>query len=127
MALIYKIFMRNLIIVSALVSLVSFQALAQTPLKPDVVLLPKALAEAATNWIASPDPTVAVKLYGSLIACLNNNPHNGVTVHNGQDQCPIVTSALAELTKAPEVPSPPPPTTKPAEVVKVPETSNTSH
>ena len=75
-------------------------ALAQQPgTPPEMVLLPRPLAEQALAWIATPNPTNAVMLYASFAACLNDNPHNGVATRSGQDQCQMVTDALAARDK----------------------------
>lgn len=62
---------------------------------PEMVLLPRALAEAATQWIAQPNASNAVQLYAALTACISDNPQNGVVMRSGVDQCQIVTQALA--------------------------------
>lgn len=67
--------------------------------KPDMVLIPRDVAQTALNWITQPDATIAVKLYAALSACINDNPQNGVVRHIGADQCPEVTAALAERDK----------------------------
>lgn len=66
---------------------------------PEMVLLPRNLAQAAVQWMAQPDPTIAVNLHALLFACIQDNPTGGSTVHTGQDQCPAVTSALAARDK----------------------------
>lgn len=73
-------------------------AMAQ-PAPQDVVVLPRDVAQAALGWIGTPDPMTAVRLYVALNACLNNNPHGGVTTRMGPDQCPSVTQALADRDK----------------------------
>ena len=81
-------------------------ALSLTPIivsaqeqKPDVVLIPRDVAQMALNWIAAPDPTVAVRLYSALQACIQDNPHNGAVSRMGSDQCPVVTQAIEARTK----------------------------
>lgn len=71
-------------------------ALAQ---KPDMVLLPREVAAAAANWIAQPDAATAVKLYAALSACINDNPSGGAVTRMGQDQCAVVTDAIATRDK----------------------------
>lgn len=67
--------------------------------KPDVVLLPREVAQAALDWIATPNPMMAVRLYSTLQACLQDNPHNGATMRMGGDQCPVVSEAIAARAK----------------------------
>jgi hypothetical protein len=62
---------------------------------PDMILVPRGIAEGALAWIARPDPLTAVQLYATLSACIRDNPHGGVTIKMGPDQCPVVTAALA--------------------------------
>jgi hypothetical protein len=66
------------------------------PDKPDMVLLPRELAEGAAQWIAAPNATNAVQLYAALTACIADNPSNGMKVQMGPDHCPTVTKALAD-------------------------------
>lgn len=81
-------------------AVVAVPAAAQQSLpKPDVVLLPRDVAQSAMAWIATPDPTVAVRLFSALQACVGNNPQDGRVVRQGQDQCPVVTEALAARDK----------------------------
>lgn len=83
-----------------LVSLLSATpALAQQPPATEMVLLPRAVAEAAAQWIAAPNAGNAVQLYASLTACIADNPQGGVVRHGGQDQCSTVTEALAAQAK----------------------------
>jgi hypothetical protein len=71
-----------------------------------MVLLPRGIAEMAAGWIRAPDPTSAVQLYAVLLACLADNPKNGVVRRMGEDQCPTVTAALAaRATAKPETPT----------------------
>ena len=101
--------MRPLILAALLLAPLAAQA--QQP-KPDMVLLPRTLAEAAAQWMQQPDPTSAIRIYAALLACLADNPVNGRVVRQGADQCPAVTAALAERDKAlagaqkPEQPGP---------------------
>jgi hypothetical protein len=75
-------------------------AMAQpAPTEPEMVLIPRSVAETALNWIATPDPLTAVRLFGSLSACINDNPKDGVVMRNGRDGCPAVTDALAKQAK----------------------------
>lgn len=75
-------------------------ALAQpAPQKPDLVLIPRDMAQMAANWITQPDPTIAVKLYAALTACIQDNPNNGSVMRVGPDQCPSVTAEIAERDK----------------------------
>lgn len=67
--------------------------------KPDTVMLPRDVAQSAMAWIATPDPTVAVRLFSALQACIQNNPTDGKMVRQGTDQCPAVTDALAARDK----------------------------
>lgn len=67
--------------------------------KSDVILLPRAVAEAAEQWIAQPNPNNAVQLYAILSACISNNPRDGVVVRMGPDQCQPVTDAIAARDK----------------------------
>lgn len=86
--------MRSLILAAAL--LAATPAFAQ---QPNMVLLPRTLAEAAAQWVMQPDATTAVRLFAGLQACLADNPANGRVQHTGPDQCPAVTEALAEREK----------------------------
>lgn len=80
-------------------------AFAQQPAPhPDLVLLPRATAEAALAWIATPNPVNAVRLYAELAACLADNPVNGRVARQARDHCPAVTAALAERHKAQDAP-----------------------
>jgi len=108
--------MRALVLAAALMAAAPFAAQAQPqPPKPEMVLLPRQVAEAAAQWIAQPNAGNAVQLYAALTACIADNPHGGVTTHMGADQCAAVTEALAaqakELADAkapkPTVPTPP--------------------
>lgn len=76
--------------------LVPCAAFAQS-VDEDVVILPRATAEAAANWIANPNAMSAVNLFASLKVCLADNPRDGVTRTTGADQCPAVTRAVKEL------------------------------
>lgn len=76
---------------------VATPALAQQA--AEMVLLPRPIAEKALEWIAAPNANNAVMLYASFAACLNDNPHNGVTARSGQDQCPAVSDAVAAREK----------------------------
>ncbi len=67
--------------------------------KPEMVLLPRILATAAAGWIAEPNAGNAVKMYEAMVACLANNPTNGVIQRMGQDACPAVTAAIEERDK----------------------------
>lgn len=62
--------------------------------KPEMVLIPRSVAETAANWIAQPDAAVAVKLYAAFSACIADNPAGGVMTRSGQDQCSIVSEAI---------------------------------
>jgi len=101
--------------IAAAALLVAAPAFAQPQAKPEMVLLPRQVAEAAAQWIAQPNAGNAVQLYAALTACIADNPHGGVTTHMGADQCAAVTEALAaqakELADAkapkPTVPTPP--------------------
>ncbi len=66
-----------------------------------MVLLPRQAAEAAAQWIAAPNAETAVRLYAGLVACLNDNPVDGVVRREGPDQCPAVTAALRAMAKKP--------------------------
>jgi hypothetical protein len=69
---------------------------AQQPKQPpEMVLIPRAAAEAAAQWIVRPDAGNAVRLYAMLSACIADNPVGGVVRRVGVDQCPEVTAALA--------------------------------
>jgi hypothetical protein len=59
-----------------------------------MIRLPRPLAQAALNWLATPDATSAVRIYAAFSACLNDNPHNGVMMRMGPDQCEDVTKAI---------------------------------
>ena len=85
-------------LLAAVACLVGGTAMAQGA-PPDVVLLPRAVAQAAMQWVMAPDPTNAVRIYAALQACMQNNPHDGVTTRMGPDQCPEVTEALAARNK----------------------------
>jgi len=88
--------MRSLILALSLVpTLAVAQAPAMQSPQPDMVLLPRWLAETAAQWIAAPNATDAVQLFIALQACLADNPIAGVTHREGPDQCPAVTRALA--------------------------------
>ena len=82
----------------------SAPAWAADPVPPEMVLLPRNLAEAAAQWIATPDAATAVRIYATLQACLADNPVNGRVQRMGQDQCPAVTAALAEREHAKKPP-----------------------
>lgn len=73
--------------------LLASPAMAQQP--PEMVLLPRQLAESAVAWIATPNATDAVQLFVALNSCLANNPTGGVMRRAGPDRCPVVTEALA--------------------------------
>ena len=88
--------MRRLI--AAALLLAPFAAYAQ-PAPIDMVLMPRALVEDAANWVKAPDPRSAVLIWMSLVACINDNPHNGPNVRVGADQCPAVTQAIAARDK----------------------------
>lgn len=88
--------MKRLILASLLLTTPAF---AQQPPAPEMVLLPRSVAETAAQWIASPNAGNAVQLYAALTACISDNPHGGVTTHMGQDQCGAVTAALAARDK----------------------------
>jgi hypothetical protein len=88
--------MRRLILVLSLVPTLAFaQASAPQPPQPDLILLPRQLAESAMQWIAAPNATDAVQLFALLQACLADNPVGGLVRRSGPDQCPQVTQALA--------------------------------
>jgi hypothetical protein len=57
---------------------------------PDMVLLPRTLAEAVRTWIGHPDATTAVQLYAALEACEAANAAHPPA----RDDCPAVTAAL---------------------------------
>lgn len=65
-----------------------------------MVLLPRAVADTAAQWIAQPNAGNAVQLYAALMASIGDNPVDGVVRRNGPDQCRIVTEALAAPPKA---------------------------
>lgn len=69
------------------------------PQQPEMVLLPRQLAETAAQWISAPDATTAVRIFAALQACLADNPQGGRLTRQGQDQCPAVTAALAARDK----------------------------
>ena len=71
-------------------------AQAPQPSQVEMVVIPRELVVADADWIASPNATTAVKLYSLTLACLNDNPHNGMLARTGQDRCQPVTKALAE-------------------------------
>lgn len=84
----------------ALLPAIPAAAVAEQPLpKPDVVIIPRVAVQAAMNWIATPDPTNAVRLYSALQACLQDNPIDGRVSRMGPDQCPEVTEAIAARDK----------------------------
>lgn len=94
--------MRRLILVLSLVPTLAFAQPPTPPVpqapqapQPDMVLLPRQLVETAAQWIAVPSATDAVQLFLMLQACVADNPAGGVIRHNGPDQCPAVTQALA--------------------------------
>jgi hypothetical protein len=64
---------------------------------PEMVLMPRVLVQAALNWIAQPDPVVAVKLFAQLNACLQDNVQDAPRTL--PDQCAPVTEALAAREK----------------------------
>ena len=105
--------MKKLALALSLLPTIAFAQPA--PPAPDIVLLPRAVAETAAQWIAQPNAGNAVQLYAALIACINDNPVGGVVRHIGQDQCPVVTEALAaqDKLKAADKPTPAPATKKP--------------
>ena len=72
-------------------------AMAQQP--PEMVLIPRPVAEQALQWIATPNAANAVMLYAAFSACMRNNPHQGVTTRAGGDDCPTVTDAIAARDK----------------------------
>src|SRR6185312_11029033 len=90
--------MRRLILAAFLVAPFAAQA-QQQPQKPEMVLLPRQVAEAAAQWIAQPNAGNAVQLYAAMTACIADNPSSGVVRHVGPDQCPAVTEALAAREK----------------------------
>lgn len=90
--------MRHLTLAAALLAVAP--AFAQPPpAAPEMVLLPRILAETAAQWIGAPDATTAVRVFAALQACLADNPQGGRLVRQGQDQCPAVTAALAARDK----------------------------
>lgn len=66
---------------------------------PEMVLLPRQVAEAARDWIATPNAGNAVQLYALLSACLDDNPKDGRLVRMGADRCQPVTDAIAARDK----------------------------
>ncbi len=79
----------------------------QPPAKPDVVLIPRDIANAAVllaNAVATLDPKYVTPtmqtVFSTLDACLKDNPVNGgLPPRIGPDQCPSVTEALDARTK----------------------------
>ncbi len=69
------------------------------PQPPEMVLLPRMTAEAARDWIATPNAGNAVQLYALLSACLDDNPNQGRLVRMGADRCQPVTDAIAARDK----------------------------
>ncbi len=90
--------MRYIILATLLIAPLAAQA-QQPPQPPDMVLLPRQIAESAMQWISTPDPTTAVRLYATLQACLADNPQNGRVTRQGPDLCQAVTAALAARDK----------------------------
>lgn len=93
---------------------------AQPAQKPEMVLLPRALAEAAAQWIATPNAGNAVQIYAGLAACIADNPVNGVVRRTGADQCPAVTQALEAKKPAPPHPAAAAPGTPPPRADRAP-------
>lgn len=91
--------MKRLLFAFLLLPVAAAAQIAQPTAKPDMVLLPREVATAAANWIAQPDAATAVKLYAALSACINDNPSGGAVTRMGQDQCAVVTDALAARDK----------------------------
>ena len=60
-----------------------------------IVLMPRSVIEQAITWISAPDARNAVQIWAAMAACLNNNPHEGTSIHMGRDQCKAVTDAIA--------------------------------
>ena len=88
---------------------VAVPAFAQTPPPPppEMVLLPRATVEAMlydVQAIARLRPELATpaveQTFGTLSACLADNPVAGRLTRQGQDQCQAVTDALAAQDKA---------------------------
>lgn len=88
--------MRLPVIVAAL--LITIPALAQTA-PPEMVTIPRVVAEAAVEQIHHPDPRTNIDVLVTLQACLADNPQNGRLVRMGPDQCSSVTDALAARDK----------------------------
>jgi hypothetical protein len=74
-------------------------ALAQTA-PPEMVTIPRVIAEAAVEQIHHPDPRNNIDVLVTLQACLADNPQNGRLVRMGPDQCSSVTDALTARDKA---------------------------
>lgn len=81
--------------------LIATPALAQTaPQIPEMVLMPRWLADNAANQIHHPDPRTNIDTLVLIQACEADNPQDGKITRMGEDQCPWVTNALAARDKA---------------------------
>lgn len=89
--------MKRLIAAAILLTVPAFGQ--QAPPDTEMVLVPRAVAEQAAQWIAQPNAGNAVMLYASLEACIKDNPHDGKVERIGQDLCPAVTAAIAARAK----------------------------
>lgn len=79
--------------------LIATPALAQTA-PPEMVTIPRDVAQAAANQIHHPDPMNNVDVLVVLQSCMADNPVGGRLVRMGPDQCSSVTDALGARDKA---------------------------
>jgi hypothetical protein len=92
--------MRRLALAAAFFIPAATPAMAQQPTaKPEMVLIPRVVAEEAASWIRHPDINTHIDLYAAIGACLADNPHDGVLRRMGADQCQSVTDAIAARDK----------------------------
>lgn len=89
------------VFLAAILALAPSFAVAQASPPPavEMVLIPQPLAQAALNWIVSPNADSAVKVFLALGACLNDNLQGGVLRRIGPDQCEDVTRAIEARNK----------------------------
>lgn len=87
--------MKRLILASLLFAT---PALAQQAAQ-EMVLIPRTVAEAALEQIHHPNLMNNIDVYAAMAACISDNPHDGRTTRMGQDQCSVVTDAIAARDK----------------------------